>query len=372
MPDGVRDGVIEVDETGLIVGLRPPRAGDPAPVDGWVLPGLINAHTHLEFSNHRGQIPRSDGFLAWLRTVMSVDRDSLPDRTAEGRRGAEELFEFGTAWVWDVSNVGDTAPWMLRAGLGGMVHHEVLGFDRTQVPETIASLHGRVQAGDIDRRPAPHALVSTAPQLVQAAVKAASTPTTIHIGEAEDEAEFIASGTGPIAGLLDAIGRDWRWWRATGQSPLELLDGLGVLGPQLLLVHGVRLSESDVALAAARKAPVCLCPRSNLHIGGRLPDVTTYQEAGVPMAVGTDSLASTPDLDLFGELVTLARAFPDLPTERWLALATHEGAAAVQAPAGRLEVGRRPGLLQVGIRATDDLLAGAPDRQWLIRPHGRT
>lgn len=371
LPGGVEDGVLEVDDSGCITDVRPARQGDPAAVDGLVLPGLVNAHTHLEFSNHRGLIPpAAEGFLPWLRTVMQLDRTALPDRVAEGQRGAAELMEAGTAWVWDVSNDGDTAPWMLNAGLRGMVQHEVLGFDRAQVTDTVARLSDFVQDGVIRRRPAPHALVSTAPELVRAAVEACPWPCTLHVGEAEDEAEFVAAGTGPIAALLDAIGRDWQWWQAGGHSPLELLDSLGVLGPQLLLVHGVRLSASDVALAVERKASVCLCPRSNQHIGGRIADVRSFVDAGLSMAVGTDSLASTPDLDLFGELVVLVRACPDVPATRWLAMATHEGADVVQAPVGRLEIGRHPGVLQVGLSDPGDLSAGTPDRQWLVRPHG--
>jgi cytosine/adenosine deaminase-related metal-dependent hydrolase len=112
---------------------------------------------------------------------------------------------------------------------------------------------------------------------------------------------------------------------------------------------------ADRRIAREAGATVVLCPRSNLHIGGRLADVPALLDDGVPIALGTDSLASTPDLSLWGEMATLAVHFPSVPAARWLEAATRGGAEAIGLPAhGTLAPDKRPGVLDVLI---DDLAA---------------
>jgi cytosine/adenosine deaminase-related metal-dependent hydrolase len=95
------------------------------------------------------------------------------------------------------------------------------------------------------------------------------------------------------------------------------LDSLGVLSPRALLVHCTLTGPEDLALVAERGASICVCPRSNLHITGRLPDVPAMFGAGVRVLVGTDSLASSPDLDVRNEVAVLRAAFPAVPPARW-------------------------------------------------------
>lgn len=365
-PSGLRtDTVVELDDAGRVRSVRPARDGDGPTLDGMIVPGLVNAHTHVELSWAAGRVAGGHGFLAWVRELMGQQG------SGGAERGARMLHASGCGWVVDVSNTGTTAAALTGAGVPGVVAHELLGFDARDVPKraAVARAHG---AGRV--RPAPHALFSTAPDLVHACVTAGDRrwPSTIHVGEAEDEARFLATGDGPLALLLDQLGRDWRWWSPPGRTALQVLDELGVLGPDLLLVHGVRLGADDRALAAARRAPLVVCGRSNLHIGGTLPDVPAWLAAGVAVCLGTDSLASAPDLDVLGEIPVLAAAFPTVAPERWLAMVTHDAADAVRAPeAGRLEVGRRPGLLLLEqIAGPADLLEAPPARRWLAAPGG--
>jgi cytosine/adenosine deaminase-related metal-dependent hydrolase len=144
-------------------------------------------------------------------------------------------------------------------------------------------------------------------------------------------------------------------------APCAYLAHLGAFGGPAppLLVHMVHASPDDRARARAAGATVVLCPRSNLHIGGRLPDVHALIEDGLRLALGTDSLGSAPDLSLWAEMQTLARALPDVPARLWLDAASAGGARALGLPhLGAIERGRRPGLLDV-LSATGD---GDPER----------
>jgi cytosine/adenosine deaminase-related metal-dependent hydrolase len=140
-----------------------------------------------------------------------------------------------------------------------------------------------------------------------------------------------------------------------------------------LLVHMVHASAEDRALARRSGATVVLCPRSNLHIGGQLPDVPALVDEGVTLALGTDSLASSPDLGLWSEMQALARAFPGLDPSLWLAAATTGGARALQLHAlGALRPGARPGVVHARIPATtapvEALVHGPVAVEWMARP----
>ncbi|MES1165302.1 MAG: amidohydrolase family protein, partial [Verrucomicrobiota bacterium] len=121
-------------------------------------------------------------------------------------------------------------------------------------------------------------------------------------------------------------------------------------------------------------ATVVLCPRSNLHIGGRVAAVDRLLEDGVHLAIGTDSLASTPDLSLWGEMATLAAHFPSVPPALWLEAATRQGARALGLPAlGSLTPGKRPGVLDVLVEAPEAPLESlvrdpTPSLRWVARP----
>lgn len=373
LPDGiVHDDVVVAFSGSAVAEVRQPRAGDPAPRRELLIPGLVNAHTHLELS-WTAPVPGGAGFVPWAGALMGQERPPDDVRHAATRAAAARLVELGVAAVSDICGEGSTADVLLDAGLAGVAQVELLGFDRERAErngERAASLarsHGR----SVFTRAAAHAPYSTAPDLIRAALAPPGAdwpPGSVHLAEDAAEDEFIASGTGPFAALLDRLGVDWSWWEAPGGSPVAYLHALGVLGPDTLVVHGVHVGPSDRRTLADTRTPVCLCPRSNQHIGGQIPDVPDFLQAGVHLCVGTDSLGSAPDLDVLAEIPVLCNAFPDVPVARWLSLTTDGGARALRLPRlGRFVVGASPGALLLdadpeGLRNTP------PARRWLVRP----
>lgn len=389
----VPDVAIELDDAGTILAVRPARAGDPAPLDGLVIPGLVNAHLHLELSYLSGQVRGGFGLPLWVRSLMAQRAEgTVADLQASMVAAARAMADAGVVAVCDVANGEGTAAVLAAAGLQGVVQREVLGMDARALPdrlqkalepdEEILGERGRVVI-----RNSPHATYSTAPTLIRAAVlgreergtersvtetdraRRSSTrpPAAIHCAEDREELVFLRSGEGAWAKLLDRMGLDWRWFEAPGCSPVEYLDMLGVLGPELLLVHGVHLSNKDRHLLVRGRCPLALCPRSNLHISGDLPDVPSLIDEGVELAIGTDSLASCPDLDPLGCVYTLADAFPDVPVEALLHAATAGGADALHLEhLGRIVAGKAPGLvLLCGLDDASALRSGLPERRVL-------
>src|SRR5262249_21466323 len=151
-------------------------------------------------------------------------------------------------------------------------------------------------------RLAAHAPYSVGPRLFRAIRKAiardALVPSSLHLAESAEEVEFVRAGTGPWRELLEEVGAWDERWVAPGASPLQYVDDAGVLDPHLLVVHGVHLTPADLRTLARRGATLVTCPRSNRHTGAGVPPVAAFYEAGVPVAVGTDSLASSPDLNI--------------------------------------------------------------------------
>ena len=131
-------------------------------------------------------------------------------------------------------------------------------------------------------------------------------------------------------------------------------------------MHGVDLTPHERQQLADSRTPLALCVRSNLHIGGRAPDVTDLLARGVRLALGTDGLVSCPDQDLLAEIPALARLAPDVPVATWLDLATRGGADVLGLVGlGAFVSGHAPGLVQLDGDLAD-LPRRAPQRRWLL------
>ncbi len=354
---------------------------------GVLLPGLVNAHTHLELSVLAGRLRGGEGLPAW---AMQVGREaavfSTEQRCDAARRAALAAVAAGTAAAGDVGNTLLAVPALARAGLAGVFFHELLGSREAATGDALSDAEREyrefIQASpwpaNLARVPAPHALYSAGPDLLRrifAAAAGGSHPTSIHIAEGEDEIQLLRDGTGRWAEILASL-QVPAGSRTPGLPPLAYLESLGAFAGERppLLVHMVCASTEDIALAQRHRAPVVLCPRSNLHIGGRLPDVRAFLAAGLALALGTDSLGSSPDLSLWGEMAALALHFPDLAPEIWVRAATAGGAAALGLDAfGALAPGKRPGIIDVtsvDTRAPCASLVAAtsPKVRWVVRP----
>lgn len=295
-------------------------AGFSGPVDDLgpvnLVPGLINAHVHLELSHLRGLAPVGAGFVAWVTWLMGQPLKSLTEAVLAETVAA--LDATGTGVVIDIGN--RAGPAVVRAlglaGLAGLVCHEYFGFRSLpggDVPPTLAAaaLPGvRVTASG-------HALYSTSPDNLGRArevCRRLGTPYCLHLAEHQGELELLATGGGAFAALLR--GRVLpRHFPAPALSPVAYAQALGLLGPDTLAVHAVWLTPADRRLLADTGSHVCLCPRSNRRIGVGTADAPALVAAGIPLCLGTDSLASNDDLDLWNEVRALLAEHPDFPPQ---------------------------------------------------------
>lgn len=318
-----------------------------------LLPGLVNAHTHLELSWLRGRVPPAERTPDWIRTLMRLRRQVHRDDPFAMGAAVAEARRAGTALVGDITNTLAPVHALGASPLSARVFYELLGFGDADPTERVAEVAAVVRAAARERLQTsvvPHAPYSVSPMLFREIAALAGReewPTSVHVGESAEEIQLLRQGDGPWRDLLEELGVWNASWTPPGTGPVAYLESLGMLTGRTLVVHGVQLQDEELRRLAEIGATLVTCPRSNLWVGAGAPPIARFYEAGVRVAVGTDSLASCPDLNLFSELAAMRRLAPDVPASRLLHSATRVGAEA-------LGYERDHGAIQPGVRA--DLL----------------
>jgi cytosine/adenosine deaminase-related metal-dependent hydrolase len=313
---------------------------------------------------------------AWIRNLIAA-RDRLkPDRQEKAHLQAlASMRTFGTGIIGDINS---SASFPEQANQGTVLTRtfvEVFGLHSESLHEALNKLpdpaRKLVAEGGGVVSLAAHAPYTASASLfseVKAWGTARAEIVSTHVAESEEEIVFLHSGKGPLRDLLEERGMDPGRWQPPGCGGVAYLDRLGFLDPLSLCVHVVQVSEAELHLLKRSGVGVCLCPRSNLFLGHGLPPVARGLETGIPCGLGTDSLASNDDLNLFKEMAVLIDQCGVRP-DTALAMATLHGARNLGLAGlyGSLAKGKR--WLAIRVAATDSetiVAAGCEGAlQWL-------
>ena len=367
----IADGWVAVDGGRVVaVGRGRPAdfADDEQLGDVALMPGLVNAHTHLELSYLHDEVPPASEFVTWIRNVMAARRQRPDPRAADIvdaiDRAIVESRASGTAVVGDVSNTLVTFEPLARSALAAIVFYELIRFNapdpRALVDAATAEIEALAPTEWVRASLAAHAPYSVAPLVLRAIREAvdrdALRPCSVHLCESAEETEFLRTGLGSWRRLLEDVGAWDPAWTPPGVSPVQFLDETGFLGANVLAVHGVQMTLDDLGRLKARGTTLVTCPRSNGHTGAGAPPIQDFYDAGVRVAIGTDSLASSPDLNDFAELATMRALAPAVPATALLESATIEGARALgfDADYGTIEPAKRARLIAVDLTPDAD------------------
>jgi cytosine/adenosine deaminase-related metal-dependent hydrolase len=329
------------------------EAGVPAPVeaeslacaDAVLLPGLVNAHTHLELGGFEELAPPPDSpFREWILGIRRLKVARTPAEYLEAaRRGVRACWAAGMTTVADTGDSGAVVEALAGLGGSGVVYHEVFGPDPARLEESFAGLVSRVRelapraTGRVRLGVSPHAPYTVSgPLYAKVAAFAAEEglPVAVHVAESREESVFVGRGEGPFAeawaarGIPPLADAAHHPPSTTHCSPVDWLEAHGVLGPGTLCIHAVQVTAADIALLAGRGAAIAHCPISNARHGHGAAPLALFRRAGILVGLGTDSVASVGRLDLFAE-AREARALAGLGALEALALATRDGAAAL-------------------------------------------
>ncbi|WP_100447775.1 amidohydrolase family protein [Glycomyces xiaoerkulensis] len=372
--DPVRDGAVGVDDDGRIAYVGPaaeaPEADGTTALSGVMTPGLVNAHTHLCYTGYADMYGNEKEFFEWVQEFARRNPQVADEewKTAT-QEGIDQSLRAGVTAVADVVTppVGFEA--LLASELAGVAYWEACFIDdeswedrrnswREIVTETRA-----INNSDIAVGISPHTLYTLGTGVVKSLVEFARTLDIRlhpHLAETEHEDMFVRNGAGPFAFMNRRMGlRVQLGDGGSGHSPAAQMAKLDLLGGDCHIAHGVHLDADDRRLLREQGTAVALCARSNARLESGEAPVAAHRKEGNPVALGTDSRASSPDLEVAGEWpvlrkLALAQGDDGDGLNEWLVRAATEGGARAL---GRTDIGA----IKVGARA--DLAVFAVDAE---------
>ncbi|MBU4258933.1 MAG: amidohydrolase family protein [Proteobacteria bacterium] len=348
----IRDGYIGV-ESGLIGDIgRGSCSGhiiDHGP--GALLPVLVNAHTHLELCALKDKVKYENGFKSWVEKLIELRNSASPETLKTGAlKGLKELTESGCGVIGEISTLGITWETISKSNLAGVWFREFLG-NVLPVDNTCDRKDFLVKSIAAH---APHTLAPNRIIELKDITRKRNLPFSIHLSESEDEIEFLQTGKGKWADFMTERGIDFSNWRLPVESPVKYLEDLGVLDKKTIAVHLLHAEEKDFEILSRHDVSVCLCPRSNKNLHNRLPDIEEMLQSGLKICLGSDSLASVESLSIFNEMAFISNAFPSIPPDEILAMATVNGARALgfEDMFGSLTPGKRAAFVYVPVEVS--------------------
>jgi aminodeoxyfutalosine deaminase len=311
--------------------------------DAIMLPGLVNAHCHLDYTDMAGQFTPPKIFSDWLKLITTAKSHwSKSDYATSWMNGAQMLLRTGTTTVGDIEAMPDLLPEVWNLGNLRVVSFlEMIGITARRKPEMILQEAleriDSLTTGNCCAGLSPHAPYSTLPELLRltaAAARERRLRICVHVAESNQEFEMFVHGRGE---MYDWLRRSTRDMSDCGLgSPVRHLARAGALGNNFLAVHVNYLAKGDAILLAKHNVHVVHCPRSYEYFRhGRFP-LRRLVRAGINVCLGTDSLASvvktrreTVELNMFEEMRALANRETSLPSKKILQMATVNGARAL-------------------------------------------
>jgi len=322
--------------------------------EGLLMAGVVNAHVHLELSAFKGRVQGDGTFLSWVRNLLAQREALLPETTRKAAWDAvRDLSRTGCAAVGDVGTLDGRAAVLERERVTGWVFQEVLGTS----PVPVLNVHppdpnreGR--PGSSFAVHAPHTTPGRIFRSVKELTGRLGVLCSFHVAESPDEDEFVRTGKGPWADFLAERGMEISFSFPENRSPVEYVHGLGLLDKLALVVHLTHASVEDLELVVGSGCRVCVCPRSNFAMYGRLPPLETMFRQGLCPALGTDSLAGVNDLQVWNEMAFVSEKFPRIDPRQVLAMGTQFGASALglRSVLGDLRPGKAARMAYVNVR----------------------
>ncbi|MGR3317412.1 MAG: amidohydrolase family protein [Candidatus Anammoxibacter sp.] len=300
-----------------------------------ILPGLVNAHTHLELTNLHGVNALDNKLISWIQQLIRAKmRWKEPEFVSSIENGVQQSLASGTTTVADITNSGYSIGVLCNNPIRKLVFAEAISFDPSKavsVIETIKEQFHNLNQNDLFRYGiSPHAPYTASFELYKECAQISDLPLCTHIAETQEEVAFLTEGKGPFVDFLSRFRMMYDGWKPPGSSPIEYLESSGILKKQPLLVHCNYISDNDVSLIQMAEASVVYCPRSHNFFGHKDHPFEKLIDKGINVAIGTDSLASNDSLSILDEMKFVYNNVPNILPETVVSMGTINGAKALR------------------------------------------
>lgn len=358
--DPIANGIVIIDDSGKILEVINPAKtlnipSDIKKLEGYICPGLVNTHCHLELSYLKNKIPTKlglDGFIQYLDNVRNFSKE---ENLLAIEEADKNMYEQGIVAVGDICNTDIT---LTQKEISKIKYHSFcetysfnpakaeIAFEKaTQNFLKFQKINNRVSI----TAHAPYSLSDKLFRLIGDFATENNCLLSYHNQESKEENELYLNKRGKILERLSGWGIDYSDWNPTGKS--ALISTLPYFPKQnnVLLVHNIYSSAEDIDFASNYSNSIwwCLCPNANIYIEERLPDIPLFLEKNTRITLGTDSLASNGELSILNEIITIQEHYPAIPLATIISWATINGATFLKMDdaIGSLEKGKTPGVL---------------------------
>ncbi|MEM6800771.1 MAG: amidohydrolase family protein [Bacteroidota bacterium] len=350
----LEDHYLEFEPDGKIVALAPlDRASrlDLKQYEGVLLPGFVNAHCHLELSFMKKQVPEGTGMTAFIGEVFSKRLSFTDTEKIEAvHEEMQSLWEAGTVAVGDICNTQHSLPAKIK--YRDIFTHsfiELIGLDLGRIEPELnkgQALITEFETEGLQVSMSPHAPYSMSSELIREIFRQQPSRVSIHILESKEERELFENGSGPFLHFYRQLNLPYLGF--SSKSPLDHVLQEMSHHQAVIFVHATEMTEEEIQRITHLfpQAYFCLCPRSNKYIHNTYPQVSSFTKFTNQICLGTDSLASNHDLNVFEEAKCVHKISPEVPLEELLNWLTLQGAIAlgIDDRWGSFLVGQRPGI----------------------------
>lgn len=302
-----------------------------------LMPGLINAHCHLDFTAMRGAILQQESFSNWVRRINDLKRTLTDADYLESiSNGFAELRRWGTTSVFNIESFPELMVHMPPPSIRAWWFYELIDVrNRIHTEDVVAGAltfferHPNWMGGFGLSPHAPYTTSGTLYGLARFCCEKYAMPWTTHLAETEEEYEMFMNASGPLHDFLKDLGREMH--DVGGVTPVSRLFGDRLVPKGGILVHMNCLSDADYKLLAARARDIAVvhCPKCHEYFGRPRFELDRLRSLGICVCLGTDSLASNTSLNLFEEMRNLRRNFPHISSEELVDMVTRRPARAI-------------------------------------------
>jgi len=325
---------------------------------GILCPGFINTHCHLELSHLKDQIPENLTLTGFIPTLIEKQKKIEQKNILSAIQKADKImFANGISAVGDIYNTADTIDCKTNSDIYYHTFIEIFASSFSLAEKAFlkgTELERLFSKNRLSCSVVPHAPYSVSEILfekIQKRFRLSRGIVSIHNQESPSEKELFHNLTGKIAEMNTLLGGSYQNWKVTNKSSLLSVMPYLMDAEKIILVHNIYTDKEDITFLrkSGKKVWLSLCPRANLYIENKLPDIKMFYDQGMNLCIGTDSYASNQRLSILSELQTITEYCPQIPLNEILKWGTIHGAEALNISDrfGSFEAGKRPGVVLI-------------------------